>query len=177
MTDTPGGVSLRGHRKLPGLWEHSSGFATKNTAAIFGKVGIMTMWYEISRIITKFGNTSKTTQPNGQSTRIKYNRRDTRPRVSAATAPGKRTPREGCPYIYAAAFNIFSIKIPYPIVGSFTNTWVTAPTIFPSCMIGLPLTLMSSRGQKNFVFFCGFYAFLQVNGGFLHIATDVLKLT
>ena len=35
--------------------------------------------------------------------------------------------------------NIFSIKIPYPLVGSLTNTCVTAPMIFPSCRIGLPL--------------------------------------
>ncbi len=33
---------------------------------------------------------------------------------------------------YAAASSIFSINIPYPRVGSFTNTWVTAPTSFPS---------------------------------------------
>ena len=35
--------------------------------------------------------------------------------------------------------SIFSINIPYPRVGSFTSTWVTAPTSFPSWMIGLPL--------------------------------------
>ena len=27
---------------------------------------------------------------------------------------------------------IFSAKIPYPLVGSLTKTWVTAPTSFPS---------------------------------------------
>ena len=42
------------------------------------------------------------------------------------------TPREGCPYVYAAASNIFSMKMPYPVVGSFTKTWVTAPTSLPS---------------------------------------------
>ena len=81
------------------------------------------------------------------------------------------------PYIYAAASNIFSIKMPYPVVGSLTRTWVTAPMSLPSWMIGLPLTLMSSMGQKNFVFFCGFYAFLQVKGRFLHLSTTVLNLT
>ena len=37
----------------------------------------------------------------------------------------------GVGLIYAAASNIFSIKIPYPVVGSFTKTCVTAPTSFP----------------------------------------------
>ena len=32
---------------------------------------------------------------------------------------------------YAAASNIFSIKMPYPVVGSLTRTWVTATTSFP----------------------------------------------
>ena len=43
--------------------------------------------------------------------------------------------------------NIFSIKIPYPLVASCTNTCVTAPASFPSCMIGEPLTSESSNGQ------------------------------
>ena len=30
-----------------------------------------------------------------------------------------------------AALSIFSINIPYPVVGSFTITWVTAPTSLP----------------------------------------------
>ena len=30
-----------------------------------------------------------------------------------------------------AAFNIFSMNIPYPVVGSLMRTWVTAPTILP----------------------------------------------
>ena len=34
-------------------------------------------------------------------------------------------------HFYAAASNIFSIKMPYPVVGSFTSTWVTAPMSFP----------------------------------------------
>ena len=33
----------------------------------------------------------------------------------------------------------FSEEIPYPLVGSSTNTCVTAPTSFPFCRIGLPL--------------------------------------
>jgi len=40
-----------------------------------------------------------------------------------------------------AAFSIFSIKMPYPFVGSLISTWVTAPISLPSCMIGLPLML------------------------------------
>lgn len=28
-------------------------------------------------------------------------------------------------------FNIFSINMPYPLVGSLTSTWVTAPINFP----------------------------------------------
>ena len=42
-------------------------------------------------------------------------------------------------FSFHAASSIFSIKIPYPIVGSFTKTCVTAPTSFPPCIIGLPL--------------------------------------
>ena len=38
-----------------------------------------------------------------------------------------------------AASTIFSIKIPYPLVGSFTKTWVTAPISLSFCKIGLPL--------------------------------------
>ena len=36
-----------------------------------------------------------------------------------------------CQIIYSAASSMFSIKIPYPRVGSFTSTWVTAPTSLP----------------------------------------------
>ena len=42
-----------------------------------------------------------------------------------------------CP---AQCSSIFSINIPYPRVGSFTSTWITAPKIFPFCRMGLPLT-------------------------------------
>ena len=35
-------------------------------------------------------------------------------------------------FFHRAASSIFSIKIPYPLVGSFTRTWVTAPTSLPS---------------------------------------------
>ena len=37
-----------------------------------------------------------------------------------------------------AAFSIFSINIPYPVVGSLMRTWVTAPTSLPFWMMGLP---------------------------------------
>ena len=36
------------------------------------------------------------------------------------------------------AASIVSIKIPYPLLGSFSRTCVTAPANFPSCRIGLP---------------------------------------
>ena len=39
-----------------------------------------------------------------------------------------------------AAFSIFSMKIPYPAVGSFIKTWVTAPTSLPFWMMGEPDT-------------------------------------
>ena len=39
-----------------------------------------------------------------------------------------------------AAASIFSMKIPYPSVGSATMTCVTAPTSFPFCRIGEPDT-------------------------------------
>jgi len=45
-----------------------------------------------------------------------------------------------CQIIYPAASSIFSIKIPYPRVGSFTKTWVTAPTIRPFWITGEPDT-------------------------------------
>lgn len=34
--------------------------------------------------------------------------------------------------------SMFSINIPYPLVESWMNTWVTAPISFPSCIIGDP---------------------------------------
>ena len=43
----------------------------------------------------------------------------------------------------------------------------------PSCIIGEPDTSVSSKGQKNFVFFCGFYAYFRVKGRFLHTSTAV----
>ena len=48
-----------------------------------------------------------------------------------------------------AAFSMFSINIPYPVVGSFTRTWVTAPTSFPSWMIGEPDRSVVKKGQQN----------------------------
>ena len=41
-----------------------------------------------------------------------------------------------CTIIHPAASSIFSIKIPYPLVGSFTSTWVTAPTSLPFWIMG-----------------------------------------
>ena len=35
--------------------------------------------------------------------------------------------------------SMFSTKIPYPLVLSWINTWVTAPTSFPFWIMGLPL--------------------------------------
>ena len=41
--------------------------------------------------------------------------------------------------VYGAAYNIYSINIPYPFVGSLTMTWVTAPMSWSPWMMGLPL--------------------------------------
>lgn len=49
--------------------------------------------------------------------------------------------------IFSASASIFSINIPYPLVGSFTKTWVTAPMSLPFWIIGLPLTSAVSRGE------------------------------
>ena len=43
--------------------------------------------------------------------------------------------------------------------------------------MGLPDTLMSSKGQKYFAFFCGFYAFLRVKCKFWNTVTAIPKLT
>ena len=54
-----------------------------------------------------------------------------------------RNRRDGKPVPYGyhpAASSIFSIKIPYPRVGSFTRTCVTAPTSLPFWITGEPLT-------------------------------------
>ena len=57
------------------------------------------------------------------------------------------TTRRSCPTVpfrfYAAASSMFSMKMPYPVVGSLTRTWVTAPTSLPSWMMGLPDTSVS----------------------------------
>ena len=94
-------------------------------------------------------------------------------RENARKSGGSNPP----PYDYAAASNIFSIKMPYPVVGSLTRTWVTAPMSLPSCIIGELDTSVSSKGQRIFVFFCGFYAFLRVKSGLWHTSTAVLNLT
>ena len=61
-----------------------------------------------------------------------------------------------CLFVYAAfclgicaAFNIFSMKIPYPVVGSLMRTCVTAPTSLPFWIIGLPDTSVVNIGQQN----------------------------
>ena len=48
--------------------------------------------------------------------------------------------------------NIFSIKIPYPLVGSLTNTCVTAPTIRPFWTMGSQ-TLTCQVGSNTFLHF------------------------
>ena len=42
--------------------------------------------------------------------------------------------------ISGMTLSIFSMKIPYPAVGSLISTWVTAPMSLPFWMTGLPLT-------------------------------------
>ena len=49
-----------------------------------------------------------------------------------------------------AAFSIVSRKIPYPLVGSFSSTWVTAPTNLPFCKMGEPDMSDVNKGQKLF---------------------------
>lgn len=56
---------------------------------------------------------------------------------SSAPVPGFPPGTDAFSY-YAAASSILSIKMPYPVVGSFTSTWVTAPMSLPSWTMGLP---------------------------------------
>ncbi len=56
--------------------------------------------------------------------------------------------------IFSASANIFLMKIPYPLVGSFTNTWVTAPISLSFWIIGEPDTSDVNMGQKV-LFFLG----------------------
>ena len=49
---------------------------------------------------------------------------------------------------YFVSANIFSINIPYPLVGSFTSTCVTAPISLPFWIMGEPLTSVVNRGQQ-----------------------------
>ena len=46
-----------------------------------------------------------------------------------------------------AAFSIFSMKMPYPVVGSLIITCVTAPTSFPFWIMGEPDTSVVNKGQ------------------------------
>lgn len=72
--------------------------------------------------------------------------------VSIAAEAGRKRTRavSGARPRSQAAFSIFSMKMPYPLVGSFSKTWVTAPTSFPFCRIGLPLMSDVNKGQKLF---------------------------
>ena len=47
----------------------------------------------------------------------------------------------------ALAFSMFSMNIPYPTVGSFIITCVTAPTSLPFWIIGEPLSSVVNKGQ------------------------------
>ena len=46
-----------------------------------------------------------------------------------------------------AAASIFSMKIPYPVVGSLISTCVTAPTSLPFWMTGEPDRCVVKKGQ------------------------------
>ncbi len=50
-----------------------------------------------------------------------------------------------------AAFNIFSMKMPYPVVGSLMRTCVTAPTSLPFWIIGEPDRCVVKKGQQNLI--------------------------
>ena len=65
-------------------------------------------------------------------------------------------------YFLSVSESIFSINIPYPRVGSLTNTWVTAPTSFPSWMMGEPLTSVANRGQQFFQKLTFHLLFIQI---------------
>ena len=53
-----------------------------------------------------------------------------------------------CYLIFSASESIFSINMPYPRVGSFTKTCVTAPMSLPFWIIGEPLTSDVNKGQQ-----------------------------
>ena len=56
----------------------------------------------------------------------------------ALTSKLAAPPYYSCP-AWTQCSSMFSIKIPYPFVESWMNTWVTAPMSLPSWMMGLPL--------------------------------------
>ena len=62
-----------------------------------------------------------------------------------------------CQIFYPAVSSMFSMKMPYPMAGLFTSTWVTAPTSLPFWIMGEPDTSVSSRGQKKFAEKLRFY--------------------
>lgn len=57
---------------------------------------------------------------------------------------------------------IVSAQIPYPFVGSSTNTWVTAPMSLPFWIKGLPDRSVSRQGQHFFYFFTCYYISLII---------------
>ena len=58
---------------------------------------------------------------------------------------------DACRIGLCAFFIMFSINIPYPVVGLPISTWVMAPTKRPSCTIGLPDRCVVNKGQQLFV--------------------------
>ena len=65
--------------------------------------------------------------------------------------------------------SIFSIKMPYPVVGSLISTWVTAPTSLSFWMMGEPDTSVVKKGQQNLTkrlnqFIVFLFFFLNCNG-------------
>lgn len=66
------------------------------------------------------------------------------------------------PHLSPASSTIVSAQMPYPLVGSSTNTWVTAPMSFPFWIMGLPLRSVSRQGQHFFHFFTCYSIFLII---------------
>ena len=55
--------------------------------------------------------------------------------------------------------SIFSIKMPYPAVGSFMRTWVTAPTSLPFWMMGEPLRRCYNKNNVFYGLFTKIFCF------------------
>ena len=56
-------------------------------------------------------------------------------------------------FVSSVVISIFSMKMPYPVVGSFIKTCVTAPTSLPFWMMGLPLRCVVNKGQQFLEFY------------------------